>query len=327
MPGLVSGIDVLYALCLAALPVATTFVLLSGKGDKSRTLRDRFALTALFLFAWVASLYVFHRFRVFGLENTPGVVLLLGRVNFAAVVFVVYFAYRFVQSFALAETKIARKLASWLLLMETMGIGLLTLLTPLVGKAENIVLEESVPVTVYGVLFPLYVLHIVLYLAATIHLALTARRTAEHPVRDQLGLVAVGIIATGSVALVTNAALPYLLGDFRFTDVGTLSTMLFLLAVGWAVVRHRLFNLKSFLSRTLVYGLLLSLVAAAYSAVVVLVTERLTSGSRGMWAQFGVLLIASSFDPVRRFLEKKVDALLFRKTGSADAAGETRSAR
>lgn len=313
----VDWLDILYGACILSLPAATFLVLFSGvsKGSRDRrTLRHRFAWTALFLLVWVASLYVFHHYREFGLGDSPDIVLWLGRVNFAAVVFAVYFAYRFVQALAGKDRHPAGPAWDRVLLAESSVLGLLSLLTPLVDRAEIISLAAHTPATVYGVLFPLYVVHVVGYLFASIRLALRAREEAPHPVRDQLGLVAIGILATGSVALVTNAVLPYLFGSFRFTDVGTLSTILFLLAVGWAVARHQLFDLKIFLSRTLVYGVLLSLVVSTYSAVVVLVTEQLTAGNQGALTQFSVLVIASSFDPLRRFLEAKVDALLFRGT-------------
>lgn len=314
----VDWVDILYGVCIVSLPVATILVLISGgrQGNSvRRTLRYRFAWTAFYLLIWVASLYVFHHYRGFGLADDPSAVLWLGRVNFAAVVFVVYFAYRFVQVLAGQDRLSSKTRLDGILLAETWVVALGSLLTPLVDKAEIISTTAQTPTTVYGVLFPLYVVHVVAYLFATIRLALIAREQSTHPVRDQLGLVTIGILATGGISLVTNAALPYLLGDFRFTDIGTLSTILFLLAVGWAVARHQLFDLRLFLSRTLVYGLLLSLVVSAYSAVVVLVTERLTAGNQDALTQFSVLVIASSFDPVRRFLEAKVDALLFHKAG------------
>jgi hypothetical protein len=131
------------------------------------------------------------------------------------------------------------------------------------------------------------------------------------PVRDQLLLIGLGTLATGVVSLVTNALLPYAFGDFRYTDAGPLSTLLFLLAVAYATAKHRLFEFRLFIRRTLVLGLLLSFALAAYSAVVLLATDRFTGEGSGTLTRFGVLVIAFSFDPVRRFLEGRIDHLLF----------------
>ena len=64
------------------------------------------------------------------------------------------------------------------------------------------------------------------------------------------------------------------------------------------------------LRAALVYGVLLAFVLGAYSSTIFVLTQYLTDGA-GKLAQFSVLLIAFSFDPLRRFLEGKVDALLF----------------
>ncbi len=121
------------------------------------------------------------------------------------------------------------------------------------------------------------------------------------------------MLSTGGIALVTNVFLPFVFDDFRFIDVGTLSTSLFLIAVAYAIIRHHLFDVRLLIRRTLVYGILLSMVLAVYSAVVLLVTDHLTQDTANGYVRFGVLIIASSFDPLRRFLEKRVDALLFRE--------------
>jgi hypothetical protein len=81
--------------------------------------------------------------------------------------------------------------------------------------------------------------------------------------------------------------------------------------VGWAVARHRLFNLRVFVRKTLVYGILLSLVAAAYSAVVLTLTVRLSEGRTSTLAQFAVIALAGAFDPLKRFLDDRIDRLLF----------------
>jgi hypothetical protein len=115
--------------------------------------------------------------------------------------------------------------------------------------------------------------------------------------------------------MVAGIVLPYGFGDFRFTDWGPLSSALFLLAVGYAVAKHRLFDLRRFVRRTLVLGILGTLALAAYGAVVVLATERFAGAGAGGLTRFSVLVIALSFDPLRRALEKQVDRLLFPPRG------------
>jgi hypothetical protein len=145
-------------------------------------------------------------------------------------------------------------------------------------------------------------------------------------VRDQLTLIGLGMLGTGAVALVTNALLPYWSGDFRYCDVGALSTLLFLLAVAYATLWRRLFDLRLFLRKTLVYGVLLTGVLGVYSSTVFVVSQQWTAQSDS-WTQFAVLVIAFSFDPLRRFLERKTDQWLFEPRGEAEAGKPQRSSR
>jgi two-component system, NarL family, sensor kinase len=167
--------------------------------------------------------------------------------------------------------------------------------------------------TLYGPLFWLYALHLLICLGGAIALAFRERsRSGLNPhVRDQLLLLGIGIIATGGVSLLTNVLLPYVSGDFGLIDAGPLSTLLLLLAVAYAVVRHQLFDIRVFVRRAVVLGMALSLVLAAYSALVLLATDWLASSESGGVTRFGVLVLAFSFDPIRRFLEKRIDKLLF----------------
>ena len=87
------------------------------------------------------------------------------------------------------------------------------------------------------------------------------------------------MLTTGAIALVANVLLPYGLNDFRWCDAGALSTLLFLLAIAYATLWRRLFDLRVLVRRALVYGLLLAFVLGAYSSAVFVVSQYLTTGS------------------------------------------------
>lgn len=289
----------LYACCSALLAGAALLVWLRNPGSPANR---HFALASLCLLLWLATLLAFGR------ADDPQTALWVGRLNFAAVPPAALFGHLFVRDLAGLGRARAHAALTW----GTALLALLTLLTPLVDEAELVGAGPAGRhVTVFGPLFPLYLASVAGLLAAAVSLAFRSRLSAPRPQRDQLGLVGGGILATACVALVTNALLPFAAGDFRYIDVGPLSTALFLLAVGYAVARHRLFDLRLFVRRSLVLGALLSLATAAYGAVVTLATERLAGEGAGTLTRFGVLVIALSFDPLRRTLEKRVDRLLF----------------
>ena len=298
----VTFLDALYALCCLALLGMAAFVLFRApKVAPNRW----FAVTCLFLLAWLVTLFLFHR------EPEPASALLMGRLNFAAVPPAALAAYLFVRAVAgLPTMKRSSSIALWT------GAALLSLVsacTALVDSAETPANATSMSpryVTVYGPLFSLYVAFVAALLLAAVLLAFGQARIARRPTHDQLLLVGSGMLATGLVALVANALLPYVFADFRLTDAGALSTVLFLAAVAYAIAQRGLFDIRLLVRKTVVYGLLLSFLLAAYSTFVVLVTDRFAGPDSGMFTRVAVLVLAFSTDPVRRFLEARVDRFL-----------------
>jgi hypothetical protein len=307
--GMVFGpVALLYYVCFLLLAGLAIFIALRGNRRRGpRTgLRCTFCLLAFSLLLWLLTLFLEVRMSV------PAAQLWLGRINFAAVVFAATLALRFVQQVPPKAPTPKSSWSAWLL-AETWLLGAVTLLTPLVDAAERV--EAGRAITTFGPLFPIYLLHVLVCLGAALGLALREwRRAADRLVRRQLALIGLGVLATGGVAVITNALLPYGFGDFRFCDLGTLSTLLFVLAVAYATFIHGLFDLQVVLRETLVYGILMAFVLGAYSSAVFVISQHLTS-SAGKLTQFAVLLIAFSVDPLRRFLEEKTDCWLFGERG------------
>jgi len=312
-------VALLYYGCALLLTGLALFVVCNRRRSRRRAgLRRTFFLLALSLLGWLLTLFLEVR------TPLPGMQLWLGRSNFAAVVFAAYFCLRFVQETPANPREPAGAWAFWLF-VGTTALAAVTLLTPLVSAAERV--EAGHAVTTFGPLFPFYLIHVLGCLAAALATALREwRRAKDRRVRGQLALIGLGMLATASVATVTNVLLPYVWNDFRFCDAGALSTLFFVLAVAYATFIHRLFDLRVVVRKTLVYGVLLTLVLGAYSSAVFLVSQHLTSGAEKL-TQFVVLCIAFSFDPLRRYLEEKTDEFLFGKRAGDLEPGNRRGNR
>ncbi|MBB6050726.1 histidine kinase N-terminal 7TM domain-containing protein [Armatimonas rosea] len=253
---------------------------------------------------WTLTLYYFQHY------STEANVLTVGRLNFAMASLAVYGVYRLVRDVAHLPARIQERQLGWI----TAAMALVSAFTPWVDAAEVLSMTPGEShQTIYGPVFSFYVLHLLVCLGGAIILAFRERGRRGLPphVSDQLLLLGVGILGTGSISLISNVLIPYINHDFRWIDIGPLSTLVLLLCVAYAVVRHQLFDIRIFLSRTLGAGMALSLILAVYSALVLLATEKFASLESGGVTRFGVLVLAFSFDPIRRFLEKRIDRLLF----------------
>ena len=310
----------LYGLCLLFLAGAA--LLIFAKDPHSR-LHRHFALLLLALLGWVASLFVFG--LPLGLELAPERLLWLGRFNFACLVPAVLLSFLFVQDISTRQfvqgiagrpgakqertsMKTWGMKTEWLWL-ETALLFLLTLLTPLVDQAELIRADQHV--TLYGPLFALYALHLVILLAAMLRAAFRPAAGASPETRSQLRLTGIGALATAAVALTTNALLPSVFGNFRFIHVGTLSTILFLLAVADAVFVHHLFNIRLVIRAAFVYAGLIALALELYQLALSFLIRLVPVGDQAQshLAATAMVLVINAFtqQPVRRWLERRID--------------------
>ncbi len=234
---------------------------------------------------------------------------LIGRLNFASAASVALLALLFVREIIQQqekETHYAKRRVTLFLIMETVALSIITVLTPLIDRAEMVgvpiaTMTGTLPLppqhgTDFGPFFPLYALHIALYLGAALFVAARTLLSVStsSSVRRQIAIVGMGVAATSVVSLTTNLVLPLRYGVFTYQEVGALSTLLFIGASLWAIFAYRLFDIRLIVRRTLVYGLLLSFVLAAYSSVAFLVTDYLAGKGTGTFTKFGVLVIAFS---------------------------------
>ena len=295
----------LYLLCLAALFGSALFVY---SRDPHSRLHRYYALLALALLGWVGTLFVF------GSLPEGELLLAIGRVNFAAAAVVATASCLFVAELAGHTAKYKTKYlgAVWL---ETAAMTVVSLGTPLIDRAETVLRGQHQ--TAYGPLFALYIVHVVAYLLGAVVLAFRPSGSTTDRTRRQLRLVGAGILATTAVGVIANIVLPYWFGDFRFINVGTLSTILFSGAVGYAVFAYHLFSIRIIVRATFVLAGLLALALELYSLVLSFLAHLLPLGDaqgRSFIATALVLVVnAFTQEPVRRWLERLIDRSYYRR--------------
>jgi hypothetical protein len=102
------------------------------------------------------------------------------------------------------------------------------------------------------------------------------------------------------------------------------------IAVGIAILRHRLYDIDRLINRTLIYGLLTTLLAGIY-ALAVLVLGQLFGGIGAKppsWAVAGATLtMAALFQPARRRIQQVVDRRFNRRKYDAAKTVEAFSVR
>lgn len=287
----------LYILTIAFLFGSALFVL---SRDPRNRLNFYYFILAIGLLGWVSTLFVFS-----GLPEGP-TLLIVGRVNFAAVAVAVTASYLLCTE--LAERRPRNSRWVWL---ETLAVVAICVWTPLIDRSEAV--QTGQHITTYGPLIWAYSLHILAYVVAALRLAMRSDCSLPRMVRSQLRIVGTGILATGTLAFMTNIVLPVWFGNFSLIYAGALSTVLLLAAITYAVVSARLFNIRVILRATLIYTILVSLAIEVYGAAVHFLSELLPLGSvtERHFAATAIALVvnAATNDTLRKWLERIIDRI------------------
>jgi hypothetical protein len=193
-------------------------------------------------------------------------------------------------------------------------------------------LHTADPVGVPGVLFqigatvgPLAVL------AAAVSLLVRFRR-ARGTERQQIKWLLYAVLTVVLGYPVVGVVLATLGATSEGTADATISVLLAAvpLAVGFAILRYRLYDIDRLLNRTLVYGLLTAVLGLGYAAAV-LGLERAFGGIGGeppSWVvAAATLAVAALFQPARRRIQQAVDRRFNRRRYNAAKPIEAFSSR
>jgi hypothetical protein len=182
-----------------------------------------------------------------------------------------------------------------------------------------------------GALFVLFPLS---FLGALASVVLRYRRTRDPRPRAQIRWIAFGVaIFIGTYAISSVLLLLVVADDSLVADALIYADQLAYaavpVAIGIAVLRHRLYDIDRIINRTLVYGSVTAVLAAGYVGLVLLLRSALgplTDGN-GLAVALSTLAVASLFRPARRRAQTLIDRRFDRRKYDAARTLERFGAR
>jgi hypothetical protein len=163
------------------------------------------------------------------------------------------------------------------------------------------------------------------FLVATIsRMVHTFRRVRDPVLRAQTAWLSLGLLA-GVVVWPVLFVLDSFFPDAGVVDVQWMNTQrllhiipagIFVLCLGIAITRYRLFDIEVVIRRTAVYGALTAALAAVYLAAVALaqgILRTVTGQESDLAIVAATLVVAALFQPLRRRIQVVIDRRFFRR--------------
>ena len=223
--------------------------------------------------------------------------------------------------FALVFPSRDRKLtAGWRIFFAVGGaLACITMLTSAVAARAEVTATGTT--VVFGPFLPLFATWAVSGLVAMVTVFYREHRRAEGRLKTQIRYMLLGAALFATSSLVFGLLVPMLTGWYWPSRLVALSSILLVGFTAYAMVRHRLMDVRLVVLRSVAYTVLVAAVGAIMLLPAAFARANSTSDmSAPMNATFFVLGLVAvfAFQPVRRALERATDRFLYRQTYDPD---------
>ena len=162
-----------------------------------------------------------------------------------------------------------------------------------------------------------FLAYVAAYLVGSVVLVAVSLKRSGRMDRERTRYVAAGFLLTAIFLVITNLILPLLQGSNPFAYAGSYSLLIFAGLSSYAMIRHRLFDIRLVVARSLAYLMLLGALGTIYGSAIfavskVFFTGTAVSGSEQATYIVLAILVAFTFQPLQRFFEKVTDRIFFR---------------
>lgn len=196
----------------------------------------------------------------------------------------------------------------------TMGAAVITLLPDFVPEA---VYDGTTSNVITGPLYPLFIWYFIGSMLLAFALLIRAERRERGAARERVRFVFAGVLLMVAATSLTNLFLPLIIGSNPWARYGSFFTVAFVAFTSYAIVKHRLFNVRAVVARSVAYTLLIFTLAGGYSLAVFgvsiyLFPENQNSLEQNLTYIVLAVLLAVTFQPLKAFFERVTDRFLFR---------------
>jgi hypothetical protein len=272
-------------------------------------------------FAWLMSATALWMTTAFLSQRVadPVTALILVRLAFVAASAIALFLLLFAAVFPNGTRAVYTKRFWW----TDWGVGLtLMALSGSPLMVSNVTLFPWGANVVPGPLYLLFPVYFLMCVGVSLWRLFRRWQQSRGRVRQQIAYLLTGFVLTALLGSWTNLILPLVSGINPYAQYGPLSSLFVAGFTGYAMLAYRLFDIRRLAGKTLVTLGLLLFVWGVYAMMVALLPELLASGRTSSapdaYTRIAValsgLLVALGFAPLKAWLERAVERMLFPHT-------------
>lgn len=168
-----------------------------------------------------------------------------------------------------------------------------------------------------GSLYPVFLAFIMFSLGLfTYALYMQYKNAANADQKSQIKLMLAGIVLYGTGATVANLILPVILDDWTSSRYGPIFTLITVSLIGYAIIRHRLFDIRPIVARAVTYVLLVATLCVLLFAVLFVginnvLNEKPSPAATIIYMSSSVLL-AFCLQPLKRAFDRLTNKFFYR---------------
>lgn len=265
-------------------------------------------------FLWLSFAMVLWMVCSYQTDNFPSFSgkLFFGKAAFAAGLLIIIAIINLAKSFPSA--KVYRPM-DWTVVGLLIGVSALSFSNLVVDTVKPS--DSGVTTVVPGPVYSVYLAVLVLGFLWSAIIFSRQYRSVDRVGQSQIKLMLAGLGIGLGWGVITNAVLPITNPGLDATNYGPFSTVILAAVTGYAIARHKLFDLRLVVARTIVYALSVLVLAGGYALVTfVILGTLLTSFTVTNTARdviYTTLAVFSSltFPYVKRFFDRITSALFF----------------
>ena len=296
---------------LLLLPIATFANLLLGYlvllNAPKRLSSWFFAMTLLGVALWAIGDFIVL------VASSPQILLIGERIFYAAPMLIPATLILFGLTFP--DRPLKKKTALFISIPVVLATLLVAVWPQLIVRSITLGSQLNTPVprlpefTLYAAYFSL------MFMAVYVILYRSYRNEQLTLARSQLQYTFTGAILASVPALLSNLSLP-IMGNGKYIGLGPLFTTIFLLAIALSIVRHKMFDIRTFVVRSVAYILSLGVLAILFGLIVFGLAQWIFGLHLDFQAQvfisIGTTIAALVFSHIKAFFDKVTNSLFYR---------------